>query len=290
MALELFKPFVIAKLIENELVTTSGPPTASSKPTIRRSGTILEEITKDALVLLNRAPTLHRLGIQAFQPVLIEGKAIQLHPMVCPAFNADFDGDQMAVHVPLTEEAKEEARNACFGQEPAEAGHRRPGHASGPGHGLGLYYMTNMIDSKERETPRTFADQTTPSTPTAAEASRLREKILVRLIPGEPSRSRPASAGSCSTRPCRRNTASSTSSSRPRKAGRHRPECPGPVRPGIGRQVPGRHEGFRLPLRHPFRLFLGHGRPAGDSGEEGRSWPTATGRWRRSRNSIRTAS
>jgi DNA-directed RNA polymerase subunit beta' len=71
---------------------------------------ILEEVIKDKYVLLNRAPTLHRLGIQAFQPVLIEGNAIQLHPLVCPAFNADFDGDQMAVHVPLSPEAQAEAR------------------------------------------------------------------------------------------------------------------------------------------------------------------------------------
>ena len=80
------------------------------KPGTTEVWDILEEIIKDAYVLLNRAPTLHRLGIQAFQPILIEGKAIQIHPLVCTAFNADFDGDQMAVHVPLTEEAKAEAR------------------------------------------------------------------------------------------------------------------------------------------------------------------------------------
>ena len=111
MALELFKPFVIRKLIEQELAHN-----------IRGAGRMIEErspevwalleavIAEGRLVLLNRAPTLHRLGIQAFEPVLIEGRAIQLHPMVCPAFNADFDGDQMAVHVPLTEEAQREAR------------------------------------------------------------------------------------------------------------------------------------------------------------------------------------
>ncbi len=110
MALELFKPFVIAKLIAREYAHN----VRSANRLIEQGRTevydILEEVTKDHFVLLNRAPTLHRLGFQAFQPVLIEGKAIQLHPMVCAAFNADFDGDQMAVHVPLTEPAQREAR------------------------------------------------------------------------------------------------------------------------------------------------------------------------------------
>lgn len=110
MALELFKPFVISKLIAREFAHN----VRSANRLIEQGRTevydILEEVTKDHYVLLNRAPTLHRLGFQAFQPVLIEGKAIQLHPMVCAAFNADFDGDQMAVHVPLTEAAQKEAR------------------------------------------------------------------------------------------------------------------------------------------------------------------------------------
>ena len=109
MALELFKPFVISKLIKREVVHN----VRSAKRYIDSGQddvwAILEEITKEAYVLLNRAPTLHRLGIQAFRPKLIEGKAIQIHPMVCSAFNADFDGDQMAVHVPLTEASKKEA-------------------------------------------------------------------------------------------------------------------------------------------------------------------------------------
>ncbi|MBU1179602.1 DNA-directed RNA polymerase subunit beta' [Patescibacteria group bacterium] len=110
MALELFRPFIISQLIKREVVhniRSANRFIATGDPQI---WDILEEVTKESLVLLNRAPTLHRLGIQAFQPVLIEGKAIQLHPLVCSAFNADFDGDQMAVHVPLTEEAKREAR------------------------------------------------------------------------------------------------------------------------------------------------------------------------------------
>jgi len=111
MALELFRPFVISKLIQRELVHNVRSANRYIEQDYAEVWDILENITKDAHVLLNRAPTLHRLGIQAFKPRLIEGKAIQIHPMVCKAFNADFDGDQMAVHVPLTEEAKAEARD-----------------------------------------------------------------------------------------------------------------------------------------------------------------------------------
>jgi len=110
MAIELFKPFLFAKLEEHGVVSTI----KSAKKLVEKERPevwdILEEVTKEHPVLLNRAPTLHRLGIQAFEPVLIEGKAIRLHPLVCFAFNADFDGDQMAVHVPLSTEAQIEAR------------------------------------------------------------------------------------------------------------------------------------------------------------------------------------
>jgi len=110
MAVELFKPFIIRKLIERGLVKT----VKSAKKMVDKKGPevweILENIIDGHPVLLNRAPTLHRLGIQAFQPVLVEGKAIRIHPMVCTAFNADFDGDQMAVHVPLSFDAQLEAR------------------------------------------------------------------------------------------------------------------------------------------------------------------------------------
>ncbi|RLD13723.1 DNA-directed RNA polymerase subunit beta', partial [candidate division KSB1 bacterium] len=110
MAIELFKPFIIRKLVERRFVKT----VKSAKKLVERKGPevwdILEEIIDDHPVMLNRAPTLHRLGIQAFQPVLIEGKAIQIHPLVCAAFNADFDGDQMAVHIPLSYEAQVETK------------------------------------------------------------------------------------------------------------------------------------------------------------------------------------
>ncbi|MDD5039649.1 MAG: DNA-directed RNA polymerase subunit beta' [Patescibacteria group bacterium] len=109
MALELFKPFIISQLIKREFVHNVRSASRFIEAGRAEVWDILEEVTRGAHVLLNRAPTLHRLGIQAFRPVLIEGKAIQIHPLVCPAFNADFDGDQMAVHVPLTENAKKEA-------------------------------------------------------------------------------------------------------------------------------------------------------------------------------------
>ena len=110
MALELFKPFIFSKLQMRGEATTI----KAAKRLVEREGAevwdILEGVIREHPVMLNRAPTLHRLGIQAFEPVLIEGKAIQLHPLVCTAFNADFDGDQMAVHVPLSIEAQLEAR------------------------------------------------------------------------------------------------------------------------------------------------------------------------------------
>ena len=110
MALELFKPFVMKNLVENGLSSNM----KSAKKMVERAKTevwdALEKVIKDHPVMLNRAPTLHRLGIQAFEPVLVEGRAIKLHPLVCTAFNADFDGDQMAVHVPLSAEAQAEAR------------------------------------------------------------------------------------------------------------------------------------------------------------------------------------
>ena len=111
MAIELFKPFVITQLIKKGYAHNVRKASQMIEEGQNKEvWDILESITKGAHVLLNRAPTLHRLGIQAFQPILIEGKAIQIHPSVCSAFNADFDGDQMAVHIPLSEEAKKEAR------------------------------------------------------------------------------------------------------------------------------------------------------------------------------------
>ena len=110
MALELFKPFVIKRILDKELAYNVRGAGRLIDEETSEVWEILEEVVKDKMVLLNRAPTLHRLGVQAFQPILIEGEVIQLHPLCCSAFNADFDGDQMAVHLPLSEEAQKEAR------------------------------------------------------------------------------------------------------------------------------------------------------------------------------------
>src|SRR5437588_1893123 len=111
MALELFKPFVIGRLIDQELAHNIRSATRMIEASEAAVWDALDEVIKEKYVLLNRAPSLHRLSIQAFQPVLIEGKATQLHPLVCKGFNADFDGDQMAVHLPLSEAAQDEARD-----------------------------------------------------------------------------------------------------------------------------------------------------------------------------------
>jgi DNA-directed RNA polymerase subunit beta' len=110
MALELFKPFIMARLVERKSVQNIKAAKKLVDSMIPEVWDVLEEVIQEHPVLLNRAPTLHRLGLQAFEPVLVEGKAIQVHPLVCHAFNADFDGDQMAVHVPLSAEAQAEAR------------------------------------------------------------------------------------------------------------------------------------------------------------------------------------
>ena len=150
MALELFKPFIFSKLQLRGLVTTIK---AAKKLVERGSGEvwdILEEVIREHPVMLNRAPTLHRLGIQAFEPVLVEGKAIQLHPLVCTAFNADFDGDQMAVHIPLSLEAQLEARSLMMSTNnilsPANG---EPIIVPSQDVVLGLYYMTrDRINAK----------------------------------------------------------------------------------------------------------------------------------------------
>jgi len=143
MALELFKPFIYNKLEEKKLATTIKSAKKMVEKELPEVWDALDEVVKEHCVLLNRAPTLHRLGIQAFEPVLVEGKAIRLHPLVCVAYNADFDGDQMAVHLPLSVEAQTEARVLMMSTN----------NVLSPAHGepiilatqdivLGIYYMT----------------------------------------------------------------------------------------------------------------------------------------------------
>ncbi|MFA6995340.1 MAG: DNA-directed RNA polymerase subunit beta' [Patescibacteria group bacterium] len=160
MALELFKPFVISQLIKREIVHNVRSASRYMEAGHDEVWDILEEIVKGAYVLLNRAPTLHRLGIQAFRPILIEGKAIQIHPLVCTAFNADFDGDQMAVHVPLTKEARHEAETLMLSShnllKPATG---EPIVAPGQDIVWGTYYMTlaeKDYDSRSTESLHYF--------------------------------------------------------------------------------------------------------------------------------------
>ena len=131
MALELFKPFIMARLVERKAVQNIKAAKKMVDSMIPEVWDVLEEVIHEHPVLLNRAPTLHRLGIQAFEPVLVEGKAIQVHPLVCHAFNADFDGDQMAVHLPLSAEAQAEARVLMLSsqQHPVPGARRAAGHA-----------------------------------------------------------------------------------------------------------------------------------------------------------------
>ncbi|MDP8215898.1 MAG: DNA-directed RNA polymerase subunit beta' [Candidatus Kaelpia imicola] len=158
MALELFEPFILRKLRERGHVHTIKSARKLIEKTTEEVWEILEDVIRDHPVLLNRAPTLHRLGIQAFQPKLIEGKAIQIHPLVCTPFNADFDGDQMAVHVPLSIEAQMESRLLMLASN----------NLFSPSHGgplisptqdivLGLYYMTKSKDGELGE-GKTFAN------------------------------------------------------------------------------------------------------------------------------------
>ena len=152
MALELFKPFVMKKLVDEGLAQNI----KSAKRMVERRKpqvwTILEDVVSEHPVLLNRAPTLHRLGIQAFEPVLVEGKAIRIHPLVCAAFNADFDGDQMAVHLPLSSEAQAEARVLMLSANNVlSPAHGRPLVTPTQDMVIGAYYMTTETEGQVGE-------------------------------------------------------------------------------------------------------------------------------------------
>lgn len=180
MALELFKPFVLKEVIARGLA----PNVRSAKHILERRTAevwdILEEITQNHPILLNRAPTLHRLGIQAFYPVLIEGDAIRIHPTVCAGYNADFDGDQMAVHVPLSEKAKDEAVNLMLSSKnllrPADG---TPLTIPNKEMALGLYYLTT-IDDKLGAANKFFGDLDEAITAIGCGKLALRQQIKVR--------------------------------------------------------------------------------------------------------------
>jgi len=182
MALEMFKPFVLREVI----VRGFAPNIKSAKRFIEKRPPevfdILEEITRNHPVLLNRAPTLHKLGIQAFYPRLIEGSAISLHPCVCAGFNADFDGDQMAVHIPLSHKAQEEAINLMMPQnnllKPADGS---PITLPNKEMALGIYYVTTIDEKAKKENLPLFADNAEAYAAFALSKIKLREPILVRV-------------------------------------------------------------------------------------------------------------
>jgi DNA-directed RNA polymerase subunit beta' len=181
MALELFKPFIMARLVERKQVQNIKAAKKMVDSMIPEVWDVLEEVIHEHPVLLNRAPTLHRLGIQAFEPVLVEGKAIQIHPLVCHAFNADFDGDQMAVHLPLSAEAQAEARILMLSSN----------NILSPAHGaplatptqdmvLGLYYLSYAHGDVEELDPAKL-DQKPHPFRTAQEAELAYENGIVQL-------------------------------------------------------------------------------------------------------------
>ena len=235
MALELFKPFVMKRLVD----LNHAQNIKSAKRMVERQRPVvwdvLEEVISEHPVLLNRAPTLHRLGIQAFEPQLVEGKAIQIHPLVCTAFNADFDGDQMAVHVPLSAEAQAEARILMLSSnnilKPADG---KPVTMPTQDMVIGLYYLTHLTPGRQGRGPgvqlrrrgadgvrqRRAAPAGADQDPAARGASR--STTAPASPPGRRRRagiratscsSRPRWAGCSSTRRCRRATGSSTTRS-----------------------------------------------------------------------------
>jgi DNA-directed RNA polymerase subunit beta' len=181
MALELFKPFILGKLLQNDFVSTIKAAKRSVEDETPEVWDILAQVIREHPVMLNRAPTLHRLGIQAFEPILIEGKAIQLHPLVCTAFNADFDGDQMAVHVPLSIEAQLEARTLMMSTNnilsPASG---EPIIVPSQDVVLGLYYMTRELVNQPGE-GMIFADTLEVQRAYDNEKVTLQAKVKVRL-------------------------------------------------------------------------------------------------------------
>jgi DNA-directed RNA polymerase subunit beta' len=183
IALELFKPFVMSEIIKRELAHNVRSASRFIETNAPEVWDILEGLTKKTRVLLNRAPTLHRLGIQAFKPVLMEGKAIRLHPLVCTAFNADFDGDQMAVHLPLSEQAKWEAENLMASEKnllkPATG---NPVITPGQDITLGCYYITKYNEEDvDKKATKHFSNIREAKYAYKNRFITLKEKIIVRF-------------------------------------------------------------------------------------------------------------
>ncbi len=181
MALELFKPFIMSRLVERKAVQNIKAAKKHVESMSLDVWDVLEEVIAEHPVLLNRAPTLHRLGIQAFEPILVEGKAIQVHPLVCHAFNADFDGDQMAVHLPLSAEAQAEARILMLSANNIlSPAHGRPLATPTQDMVLGAYYLT-------------YCDHELPETTTARHREAARRQGAEAIPPPRKRSSSPSS-------------------------------------------------------------------------------------------------
>ncbi len=182
MALELFKPFIMGEIIKRELAHNVRSASRFIESQVDEVWDILEELTKTSRVMLNRAPTLHRLGIQAFHPRLVEGKAIQLHPLVCTAFNADFDGDQMAVHLPLTAEARWEAENLMAAEKnllkPATG---QPVITPKQDIALGCFYLTKSDVDDSATTIKYFGSEKEAKLAYKMRTATLHERVKVRF-------------------------------------------------------------------------------------------------------------
>ncbi len=183
MALELFRPFIIAGLLEREIAHNIRGAGRLIEDGIPEVWAILEEVISNKHVLLNRAPTLHRQSMQAFRPVLIEGNAIQVHPLVCEAYNADFDGDMMAVHVPISEEAQMEAREIMS----ANKNILKPGNGDVTTNArqdmiLGVYWMTKLVDGTKGEG---MAFESTNSAINAYDYDRVDFRAKIQVLPGD---------------------------------------------------------------------------------------------------------
>ena len=281
MALELFKPFVMKRLVD----LNHAQNIKSAKRMVERARPVvwdvLEEVITEHPVLLNRAPTLHRLGIQAFEPQLVEGKAIQIHPLVCTAFNADFDGDQMAVHLPLSAEAQAEARILMLSSNnilsPASG---RPITSPTQDMVLGIYFLT--LRARRAPPARAASSPRSPRRrwPTTPRRSNLQAKIKVRLDdahrrrrPGPWSRTGEQSAGRDHARslPVQRGAADRVPVRQRRgrqEAARRDRQRPGREVPeGPGRRVARRAEGHRLLLVDPVRRHRRHRRHRGPAAQ-----------------------
>ena len=319
MALELFKPFVMKRLVD----LNHAQNIKSAKRMVERQRPqvwdVLEEVIGEHPVLLNRAPTLHRLGIQAFEPQLVEGKAIQLHPLVCEAFNADFDGDQMAVHLPLSAEAQAEARILMLSSNnilsPASG---RPLAMPRLDMVTGLYFLTTEIpgDTGEyvpaaKDKPE-FGVYSSPAEaimamdrgalsragqdPGAADRSCVRRptsrpscsatRAGSRATPGRPT---PRWAGCCSTSCCREGYPFVNEQMHKKVQARDHQRSGRALPDDRGRADRGQAQGRRLLLGHPFGCHRVDGRRAGAAAEAGDPGALRGGSRRRSRRSTSAA-